>query len=148
MTDRIPLDHLTSDQYDQLCDQLDALQAVARGYCPECGRGDAGPTAEHWEQQRKRAARAEQRITAALTLHQPMQRGPFTICAHCSGWDGKWRCLGVVTNYPCPTVTALTEPGPPTAQATEPAHNDGPSVEECRDADRAHWTTKYAGEGP
>lgn len=27
------------------------------------------------------------------------------------------------------------------------AHNDGPTVEECRDADRAHWTTKYAGEG-
>lgn len=45
-------------------------------------------------------------------LHQPMQRGPFTICAHCSGWDGKWQCRGVVTDYPCPTVRALegTEP--------------------------------------
>lgn len=53
-------------------------------------------------------------------LHQPMQRGPFTICAHCSGWDGERRCLGVVTNYPCPTITALDQPGPATAQATEP----------------------------
>lgn len=45
-------------------------------------------------------------------LHQPMQRGPFTICAHCSGWDGKRQCRGVVTDYPCPTVRALdgTEP--------------------------------------
>jgi hypothetical protein len=48
--------------------------------------------------------KAEARIRA---LHQPMQRGPFTICAHCSGWDGEWRCLGVVTNYPCPTLRAL-----------------------------------------
>lgn len=47
---------------------------------------------------------AEARVRA---LHQPMQRGPFTICAHCSGWDGEWRCLGVVTDYPCPTLRAL-----------------------------------------
>lgn len=40
-------------------------------------------------------------------LHQPIQRGPFTICAHCSGWDGKWRCLGVVTDHPCATLRAL-----------------------------------------
>jgi hypothetical protein len=26
MTDRIPLDHLTSDQYDALCDELDQLR--------------------------------------------------------------------------------------------------------------------------
>lgn len=46
-------------------------------------------------------------LTAVRALHQPMQRGPFTICGHCSGWDGKWRCLGVVTDYPCPTLRAL-----------------------------------------
>jgi hypothetical protein len=35
------------------------------------------------------------------------------------------------------------EPGSAATQATEPAHNDGPSIAECRDADRAHWTAKY-----
>jgi hypothetical protein len=34
-------------------EQLAALRTVARGYCPHCGRGDAGPTAEQWEQMRR-----------------------------------------------------------------------------------------------
>jgi hypothetical protein len=46
-------------------------------------------------------------VDRVRALHQPMQRGPFTICTHCSGWDGKWRCLGVVTDYPCATLRAL-----------------------------------------
>ena len=46
------------------------------------------------------------RADAVRALHQPMQRGPFTICAHCSGWDGR-RCLGVVTDSPCATLRAL-----------------------------------------
>ncbi|MFF7130361.1 hypothetical protein [Streptomyces sp. NPDC008240] len=36
--------------------QLAALRAVARGYCPACGRGDAAPTVEDWEEQRQNAA--------------------------------------------------------------------------------------------
>jgi hypothetical protein len=32
MTDRIPLDHLTSNQYDQLCDELDRAEAELRRY--------------------------------------------------------------------------------------------------------------------
>lgn len=28
-----------------------------------------------------------------------------------------------------------------------PAHDDGPSVRECAEADAAHWNDKYAGEG-
>lgn len=115
MTDRIPLNDMTSDQLDQLHDEigrlqitnralntavveaveraeraeaearawaeaesadiaagsyagrvqeleaeLAALRAVARGYCPACGRGDAAPTVTDWEQQRKRADEAEQ----------------------------------------------------------------------------------------
>lgn len=68
---RIPLDHLTSDQLDQLYDQLDALRAVARGYCPACGRGDAAPTVDDWEAERQRAnelARIRDTLTA---LDQP-----------------------------------------------------------------------------
>jgi hypothetical protein len=34
-------------------DALAALRQVARGYCPHCGRGDASPTAEQWEQMRR-----------------------------------------------------------------------------------------------
>jgi hypothetical protein len=39
--------------------ELAALRAVARGYCPHCGRGDAAPTVEDWEQQKQRADHAE-----------------------------------------------------------------------------------------
>jgi hypothetical protein len=59
MTDRVRLDDLTSDQLDALYDQLEALRAVARGYCPACGRGDAAPTVEDWERERRRAETAE-----------------------------------------------------------------------------------------
>jgi hypothetical protein len=59
VTDRKPLDDMTSDDLDQLHDQLDALRAVARGYCPACGRGDAAPTVTDWEQQKQRADQAE-----------------------------------------------------------------------------------------
>ena len=65
MTDRIPLDHLTSDALDALYEQLDQLRAVARGYCPACGRGDAAPTVTDWEQQRRRAARESARASQA-----------------------------------------------------------------------------------
>ncbi|MET9073906.1 hypothetical protein ABZX95_17400 [Streptomyces sp. NPDC004232] len=36
--------------------QLAALRAVARGYCPACGRGDAAPTVADWETERQNAA--------------------------------------------------------------------------------------------
>lgn len=59
MTDRIPLDHLTSDALDALYDRVAELEQVARGYCPHCGRGDAAPTVEDWDRERKRAKQAE-----------------------------------------------------------------------------------------
>jgi hypothetical protein len=77
----------------------------------------------------RRTVQARDQRTAAINrvraLHQPMQRGALTICAHCSHWDEKrQRCLGVLTDYPCDTLHALAEPAPvsgPTAtQATEP----------------------------
>ena len=52
MTDRIPLDHLTSDQYDELCGELERLRADAR----QCA-------AQQWPQ---RLARAEAATDAEL----------------------------------------------------------------------------------
>lgn len=46
-----------------LAGRLAALRELARGYCPECGRGDAAPTAADWERERQRADRAEARVS-------------------------------------------------------------------------------------
>lgn len=47
-------------------------------------------------------------VARVAALHQPMQRGALTVCAHCSHWDEKrQRCFGVLTDYPCDTVRAL-----------------------------------------
>ena len=74
---------------------------------------------------------ADAEVAAVRALHQPMQRGPFTICAHCSGWDGKWRCLGVVTDFPCPTIRALDgeEPEPsPSGVVVEAGDNQAETL--------------------
>lgn len=91
-----------------------AESTTARAAGAETDRLRADIAADREQQWPQRLGQAEKRIKAAVALHQPMQRGPFTICAHCSGWDGKWRCLGVVTDYPCPTITALADPKEPT----------------------------------
>jgi hypothetical protein len=46
-------------------DALAELRQVARGYCPECGRGDAAPTVEDWEGQKRRADQAEELLRVA-----------------------------------------------------------------------------------
>ncbi|MES9522428.1 hypothetical protein [Streptomyces capoamus] len=56
MTDRRTASTITDTELDQLYDALDALRAVARGYCEVCGRGDAAPTVEDWETERQNAA--------------------------------------------------------------------------------------------
>lgn len=79
------------------------------------------------------------RLRAALTaLHQPMQRGPFTICEHCSGWDGKWQCRGVVTDWPCPTMRAVDATAA-VPSADQPARSDVGS-EFVRQADQPDET--------
>ena len=45
--------------------ELAALRAVARGYCPACGRGDAAPTVQDWEQQKQRADQTEEILRIA-----------------------------------------------------------------------------------
>lgn len=47
-----------SDQErDRITAELAALKEISRGYCPECGRGDAAPSVEDWERERHRAER-------------------------------------------------------------------------------------------
>lgn len=41
-------------------------------------------------------------------LHYPVQRGSIAACAECSGWNGR-RCVGLVTQWPCPTLDALDQ---------------------------------------
>jgi hypothetical protein len=53
------------------------------------------------------AAKRIQRLKQALyELHAPVWRGGVEICSECSGWDG-FRCRGVVTPFPCPTVDVV-----------------------------------------
>lgn len=46
-------------------------------------------------------------------LHAPMLRGGVQICGHCSGWNGA-RCQGLVTEWPCDTLTLLDSTFPAT----------------------------------
>ena len=59
-------------EYNQLIAELAALRAVARGYCPACGRGDAAPTVADWEQQKQRADKAEETSRRLLEQRQEM----------------------------------------------------------------------------
>ncbi len=45
--------------------EIAALRQVARGYCPECGRGDAAPTVDDWQRERQRADQAEELLRVA-----------------------------------------------------------------------------------
>ncbi|MFI9154525.1 hypothetical protein [Streptomyces sp. NPDC053367] len=65
MTHRKTASTITDAELDQLYNDLAALREVARGYCPECGRGDASPTAQQWLDQRLRADQAEELLAIA-----------------------------------------------------------------------------------
>lgn len=41
-------------------------------------------------------------------LHYPIQRGSIAACAECSGWNGR-RCVGLVTQWPCPTLETVDD---------------------------------------
>ena len=99
MTERIPLDEMTSDQLDALYELLEAAEGTeSQRQLAGCREAFASATG--------RAAKAEVALERVRALHQPMGRGPFTVCTHCSGWNG-FRCEGVVTPHPCPTLEAL-----------------------------------------
>jgi hypothetical protein len=62
VTDRKTASTINDAELDELYDDLDELRAVARGYCPACGRGDAAPSVADWEQQKKRAETLQQAL--------------------------------------------------------------------------------------
>lgn len=65
MTDRKTASTINDAELDALYAELAALRAVARGYCPACGRGDAAPSVTDWEQQKQRADQAEELLHIA-----------------------------------------------------------------------------------
>jgi hypothetical protein len=103
VTDRLTIDQINSDQLDALYDEIDrltaeladydrrvqhlireltALRAVARGYCPACGRGDAAPTVADWEQQKQRADQAEAALARVHALAEEYPAGIDTTLIH------------------------------------------------------------------
>lgn len=76
---------------EALNEELAALRAVACGYCPHCGRGDAAPTVQHWEHQRQRADTAERerdtarQHAAAIAAQRDRLRQRMTALA--DRWD-------------------------------------------------------------
>lgn len=164
LADRAARGPLTPDEIARLRDGINQLEHAEAELRDWAERDSMDAAAGSYA---GRAEAVEARVKAALDLHQSMERGPFTICAHCSGWDGR-RCLGVVTEYPCPTVTALTEetpvsddncvtdvdPAPPTApteaeQIAEQAHTLQTIVNRVREAvatDEPAWTPPPPGD--
>lgn len=111
--DRVRLDDLTSDQLDQLYNDLDALRTIARGYCPDCGRGDAAPTVEDWEQQKQRA----DQLAGVLDeiLRQFVHKGhPGEPCLQ-TGWISektvaRWRATLYTPAAPAATEATKEQP--------------------------------------
>ncbi|MFI1472064.1 hypothetical protein [Streptomyces wuyuanensis] len=104
--------------------ELAVLRQVARGYCGACGRGDAAPTADQWNEQRQRADRAEAELSEtrnALAMQEGVSadlrvegkvRGDKLERVrriHRSERDdlGLIECGECRTLYPCPTIAAL-----------------------------------------
>lgn len=115
MTVRKTASTITDLELDQLYDALDTLRAVARGYCEHCGRGDATPPPEAYEEQRARAARAEAAVARVRALHQRNEHSGN--CEHCSERDYP----DYAVRSPCPTIQAIDQPAP--AAATRATHH-------------------------
>jgi hypothetical protein len=92
--------------------QLAELRAVARGYCPACGRGDAAPTVDDWEQQKQRADQFA--VTLDEVLRHFIHKGhPGEPCLQ-TGWISertvaRWRET-LYQPTPAPAATEATGP--------------------------------------
>lgn len=121
MTDRVPLDHLTSDQYDELCDELDRLRADTAA-CRD----------QQWPQ---RLGHAEKTLAHVHALADRwVKAGPPPLGTPLSRWwDKRLAELNTTLDQPAPATPA------------GPRHDDGPTVTECREADR-RWPLQKHGE--
>ena len=170
----------TLAEVDQRCDryvaELAALREVARGYCPHCGRGDASPTAQQWEEQKQRADQVEELLRIA---HDTSNRSEAERARAVQRAETAERDAGIYHNR----LTRLTggyaeqfrrleaaEAALDKVRALRddlcgvtgaryiadaldkivgdepaPAHDAGPSVAECADADRK-WPLEKEGQ--
>jgi hypothetical protein len=62
---------------------LEAIADSADGYCPHCGRGDAGPSPDAYEEMRQQAAQAK----AALTEARSWARHGYEIGQRSCTWS-------------------------------------------------------------
>lgn len=120
VTDRIPLDELTSDQYDALYAQLDRLSLTVDEYATGARLLSDSLT---W---RQRAEQAETAIVRVRALHTPVQHLGRSWCGACSvrrttslrTADDEW---AVLIPHPCPTLDELdgAEQAPAATEATD-----------------------------
>jgi hypothetical protein len=106
VTDRIPLDHLTSDQLDALYERLIKAEQETTA--------TATAAAHLTSLVLDRAERAEAAITRARALHR--RNANTGDCEHCSERDYPDYAVA----YPCPTIRALDEPAPGPAATQAP----------------------------
>ena len=125
-------------------DALAALRTVARGYCPHCGRGDAAPTADDFEQQRKRAEVAENRLRLAHQARRAKEHQLDDIrralCDIGFMIDDDPYSHGDLADVIRQNGRALLEMR---EVAGDDAPDAGPTVAEAAANDRAYWTTKH-----
>jgi hypothetical protein len=91
--------------------------------------------AGHYQHAVDAAVAAEQRANqaaAAIARVRALHTKDGDHCAICTEDFGR-----LSAPWPCPTIRALDDP---------PAHNAGPSVRECAEADRRWWNAEKAGE--
>ena len=117
-------------------DALAALRQVARGYCPACGRGDAAPTVEDYEQQRQRAEQAEAWRRKAVRRALKISKLQGTLAAVTDLRDDLREITGA--RWIADALDKILDGQPP-------AHDAGPTVREAAAADRAHWGQRQWG---
>jgi hypothetical protein len=132
MTDRVPLDHLTSDQLDALYERLEAAEETE-------SQRQLATAREAFASATTRAARAEAALARVQALADSwVKAGPPPLGTPLARW---WDKRLVELN------AALGEPTPATraTDTADPRHDHGPSIAEAREADR-RWPLQKHGE--
>lgn len=106
MTDRIPLDHLTSDALDALYEQLEAAEQTE-------SERQLATAREALASATTRAARAEAALARVQALADRWAKaGPPPLGTPMARWwDGRLVELNAALDQPGPATTQTTEPG-------------------------------------